>query len=1109
MTETDKSVLRLVLSIAGAAVLTGALWTLVPDQLSISTDAVSSLIFGHLDLLRYDYGYYFIAFLFPLIAMGLYWLLAWKGPLRYGGGDRPDLLPLTTDLELGLGEATPLLERRSEKVTSARPDPSILTGGAMDTSSDERPAGITVIGTIWATARIALPMATIVLELVVARSPNLPHGRPFELLAAFTYAIAVVILALGFRAIAHRGARSNRTSDSTFRVSLARANSLLAIAVVPLLYLISRSTTVGIGSQAHLIHYPWLPLWLVGLLTFACLLVWIISDRKPKDRDDRLAVEPGTLTWVVGPVLLFLVVASFPGALGAFRGFDDSHFLAGPQLVFQHGLFPWRDIYLLHGLLADLFDGKIGMVVFGNTRWGANAGLSLIVGPINWLALYFFAAYFCRRNRLILVGLAVAIACGLIQGNSPRFLLLPIFFVTFDAVLRQPSWRRCWLFMSTLIIGVIVSPEQALFAPCLLIPLVVFEALGRSRGQPISTSFVRTRRCAIAGAILSIAWLTMLAGTGSLVAFFDYFRVFSSGYGLEGREPTQWVLQTQLIVTFAWAIPVVLWLATVWRVVTKLRLRRVWAVTDWVMVAAAAVSAIYYPQALARADIGHVYESFWVSVPLLILWSIELLSVADRAIRSTLRHLPTGGSVFQRTGIPQSRHVATFAVLLAIIAGTAGRVPTISFVLGQVPANFHPVVPVSALSTVPRLGYTVPGSVDTVQIGELEAMLDRYAGPTAPVFDYSNEPGIVYYLLDRTTGTRYSHVDEVQTQSAQQEVVAELQRSRPPVVIFSNNTFGLLSYDGIPQALRSYAVSIYLYNHYRPLLDARGQLLLLRNDLFASAPAVPPGFGTTDLYFDTPSCTFGDIPNYFALPANISMLPRVRIPLTRGIPSLTTTVTGWAVDSVTRAPARQVLAVVGGHVIASSVPALARSDVAEALHDPSALKSGFTMSIPVSRSERPELFALNGDGSVSPLAVPPKSPGAILGETPSTTVVTADGKVHPIGEKAAVGGIEGATRTLTTLITLHLPRTITSTSYYWLELSGSDPHGVSSFALTDEIGAPPGHSIAFEMLPRAKGHIYVGAGSCLQWQGYGGAHQLYLQSSGNVPPPHFSVTLVK
>ena len=1107
MTETERSFWRLVLSIAAAAVLTGALWTLVPDQLSISTDAVSSLIFNDLDVLRYDYAYYFIAFLFPLIAIGLYWLLARKGPLRYRGGDRPALFPLTIGSEPVGGEAAPSLEKRAEESSSAQPNPSDLTPTSTSTNPDGWPREITLIGTIWAVARIAVPVATIVIELVSARSPNLPHGWSIGLLAACTYTFVVVLLALGFRANRHRGANSGRANESTFRNSLSRANSLLAIVVVPLLYPVSRSTTVGIGSQDHLVHHPWLPLWLVGILTLTTLIVWFHRDRKPSD--DLLGLEAGMLTWVVGPVLLFLLVASFPGALGAFQAFDDAHFLAGPQLVFQHGLFPWRDIYLLHGLFADLFDGQIGMALFGNTRWGANAGLALIVDPANWIVLYFFAAYVCRKNRLLLVGLTVAIACGLVQGSSPRFLLLPVFLIAFDSVLRRPVWRRCWLFMATLVIGVIASPEEALFVPCLLIPLVVFEAAGRSRGQSISASFPRTWRCAIAGAVLSAAWFATLAGTGSLSAFFDYFRVFSSGYGLEGRLPVQWNLTTQLMITFAWVIPVVLWLATVWRVAAKLRFRRVWAVTDWVMVAAAAMSAVYYPQALDRADAAHVYQSFWVSVPLLILWSVEVLSVADRWARSGLRRLPTKGSAFRMIGIPQARHVATFAALVAIVAGTTGQARTIPVVVGKIPTDLHPTVPVDALSGVPRLGYTVAGSVDTVQIRELKAMLDRYAGPTAPVFDYSNEPGIVYYLLNRVSGTRYTHVDEVQTQSAQQEVVSELQKSRPPVVIFSNTTFGLLSYDGIPQAVRSYAVSTYLYAHYRPLLEARGQLLLLRNDLFASAPPVPPGFGTSDLYFDAPSCTFGDIPNYFAPPANIATLPRVHVPVTLGPTHYITTVTGWAVEQSTKVPPTRILAVIDGRVVSSSVPSLTRSDVAESLHDPLALHSGFTIMIPVTRPERPELFALNADDSVSPLTRERGPEGKLLGKASSTTVVTPDGKVHPVVGGTAIGSIDGATRTLNTSITLHLPHNVTSTSYFWLELKGSDPLGTSSFALTDRLGAPPGHLIRFNTLPRAGRHVYVGAGSCLQWQGYGTAHRLYLQSSGSAPPRDFSVTLVK
>ena len=90
-----------------------------------------------------------------------------------------------------------------------------------------------------------------------------------------------------------------------------------------------------------------------------------------------------------------------------------------------------------------------------------------------------------------------------------------------------------------------------------------------------------------------------------------------------------------------------------------------------------------------------------------------------------------------------------------------------------------------------------------------------------------------------------------------------------------------------------------------------------------------------------------------------------------------------------------------------------------------------------------------------------------------------------------------------------MPPNVSTASYYWLELNGSHPLGTSSFALTDQLGAPPGHFIAFNTLPRVGRHVYVGAGSCLQWHGYGGTHQLYLRSSGRMPGSNFSVTLVK
>ena len=118
MTETGRSFWRLVISTSAAAVLTAACWTLVPDRLSVSTDVVSSLIFNDSDVLRYDYAYYFTAFMFPLVAISLYFFLDRKGPLRYRGGERPAVLPLCTATAFGGDVTRPLLGGGSAVRTS-------------------------------------------------------------------------------------------------------------------------------------------------------------------------------------------------------------------------------------------------------------------------------------------------------------------------------------------------------------------------------------------------------------------------------------------------------------------------------------------------------------------------------------------------------------------------------------------------------------------------------------------------------------------------------------------------------------------------------------------------------------------------------------------------------------------------------------------------------------------------------------------------------------------------------------------------------------------------------------------------------------------------------
>ena len=122
----------------------------------------------------------------------------------------------------------------------------------------------------------------------------------------------------------------------------------------------------------------------------------------------------------------------------------------------------------------------------------------------------------------------------------------------------------------------------------------------------------------------------------------------------------------------------------------------------------------------------------------------------------------------------------------------------------------------------------------------------------------------------------------MQTPYAQRIVVNDLRRVRPVIIIFNNRTFGLPGYDGITTMERDYNVSQYVLDHYRPLVDVQGQLLMIRDDLAATAPPLPPmgvPSSTSGLYFDMPACNWGDIPNFFDVPGTVRRGTTVSLPV--------------------------------------------------------------------------------------------------------------------------------------------------------------------------------------------------------------------------------------
>jgi hypothetical protein len=1002
------------------------LWRRTGTQLSVTTDIVGSTTFANFDIYHYLTHFYIAVLLVPAIAVAVYLALGRWGPLAWRSA------PRTAVALLGRGVAEP-------------EEPTAQTAAAARLGA--------ALGVV---ARPGLPALVIALEVEVGRSTG---ARTLTLgpgvLAALAYALVVGLAAVLLNVRMRNG-----------REAWSLANAVLALTVVPLLLLlVSASTAVTVASDGSVVHYPWLPVWLAAVTAAAGL--GLIALAVVRRHWAAARVERLVLVCAVAPVLLFLLTGLLMGDQGPFNGFDDAQALVGGHLVSAHGLWPWRDLFLLHGFLYDGLFGMLGTWAFGATRWASNTGQALFVVPLSVIALFVFIVYFARRNYALVAAACAAVILGLLHNwLASRYIVLPIVLVLFDMVLRRGTWRRCLAFMASVVFTSIVTPETTLLVLGVLAILVVADLVHREPGRPLQVTFQRTIRCAVTGAAITLAWLFLLLVTGCLSGFLSYYLTTISGHELWGALPIHWPLPDDPRASVEFVIPLVLFGMTVVMLAWKLNRRSPWRSAQWVLVASATFVPLFYQVALDRFDGGHVGEVFETLVPFVVLWGMELVRFGDGLLHRF------GGLLGSRTTVWPWRTVTPIAVVAVLLIVLWSPLPAPGL-WSALPAHFHPVVAKADTTGFP-LGYTVEGAVPVGQLRDLQAVLDRYAGPSGAVFEFVNEMGVPYFLLDHVPGARIYHVEAAQTTGAQELEIEDLGRSRPALVIFNDTTFGLPNYDGIWSMERNYLVSQYLLDHYRPLIDVQGQLVMLRNDMVATAPPLPPLAGpsrTSDLYFaDVPPCNWGYTPAFLRPPGADEVARGVDAPAEAA--GLVTTATGWAFDTAAGQPPVAVAAVSGGSVVGRTAPSVARPDVAASLGSGQTQPTGWVLSVSTGVDTPIDFYALNHDGTATPLGSPHVASAGIREGAHTYTVVQGGaGHIDLLG--------------IATRMTMHVPQAAPLSDYRWIEFHSPSGFGEATVRLTDQASNPDSaRMITFKTLPRVGHTVYLRVGSCIQWHGY-------------------------
>ena len=372
---------RFVLAVLIGAGITDLIWSRVPHTLTVSTDIVGYQTWADFDYRRYTDTYYCVAIIFPLLAIAACNVLGRWGPLRRPKGHRVPFYRIETNVgSPGGGGAAPAAPVAADGVVG--PD-EVLPTAVEEPVESPLAAKPLVFTAFWSVARGVVPALAIAVEVCLVRSPATARaeswwadGRPCLSRGCSGCRFWASSMAVGED-------RRDRNPEvlSKWQSSIALVNSLLAVAVVPLLFFVSQKTSVYVSSEHRVVYYHWLPWWLVVIASIGCLGLWVHGLRRVRLSGDPTALEATVLTWLVGPILFFLLLAVLPGASGPFTG-STGAILAAPNWSSSTDCSPGVTSSCSMGFSRTCSGEQCALDVFGNNRWGGGAGISLLMSPL-------------------------------------------------------------------------------------------------------------------------------------------------------------------------------------------------------------------------------------------------------------------------------------------------------------------------------------------------------------------------------------------------------------------------------------------------------------------------------------------------------------------------------------------------------------------------------------------------------------------------------------------------------------------------------------------------------------------------------------------------------
>ena len=533
--------------------------------------------------------------------------------------------------------------------------------------------------------------------------------------------------------------------------------------------------------------------------------------------------------WMLSAAAAFFLFACgmtiFDQPAAPFDLFEDGQILA-PADVYLHGGRPYLDTAPVHG-------------------WGADGGLDAFLFRLGGATLAMFrirravmtalavvalaAAAGALFDRMIWRGLAFLAAFGLCPFVSERQILA--FAALFALLEGTRSSRRGWfagagalgaceLFYS-LDLGLVVLAGG-------LFGVVTSPFLASGLRRPGSGA--RDALAYFGGALAaSLPFLGRLARTHSLgrflrVSFVEIPRTVGDVWGLPAgsaekilRDPDP--RRVLLEILAAPSMPSFFLL----------------------LLLAGAAAALLLRAAVGRFD--GVDRRAWISVAIAVAAVRGVLGRADAghlALYGVFAGLPAAWLVYRASRAGNGRVVLTGAAL--VLLAPLRPLETFSLELRAVAsaARDRDRRREDGVA-LPRTGRAMLPRGQAEEIEDLRRYFDARLRPDETFFDFGNEPGL-YFLLNRRMPVRFASVAFYESTRDQDEVIARLERERPPLVLLASGT-GRDSFDGVSNRARAPRVAAYLDSAYEACGEVRGRKIGRRKTAATGCPGSPGASG--------------------------------------------------------------------------------------------------------------------------------------------------------------------------------------------------------------------------------------------------------------------------